>query len=95
VTNQQMGQACPAGAVTSPPTSSALDPQASAAVRRHLGTCPACQTEYEDLVPVLSWLALLNTSAPARRSRHHAVTGGKSRMSRGHLQHHPLEPKCP
>jgi anti-sigma factor RsiW len=37
----------------------ALGPQACAAVRCHLGTCPACQAEYEDLVPVVSWLALL------------------------------------
>jgi anti-sigma factor RsiW len=37
----------------------ALDPQPSAAVRRHLSTCPACEAEFEDLVPVVSWLALL------------------------------------
>jgi hypothetical protein len=32
-------------------------------VRRHLGTCPACEAEYEDLVPVVSWLALLTPLA--------------------------------
>jgi hypothetical protein len=32
-------------------------------VRRHLGTCPACEAEYEDLVPVVSWLALLTPPA--------------------------------
>jgi anti-sigma factor RsiW len=37
----------------------ALGPQACAAVRRHLGTCPACEAEYKDLAPVVSWLALL------------------------------------
>jgi anti-sigma factor RsiW len=42
----------------------ALDPQACAAVWRHLGTCPACKAEYEDLVPVVSWLALLTPPAP-------------------------------
>jgi anti-sigma factor RsiW len=43
----------------------ALDRHACAAVRRHLGTCPACEAEYEDLVPVVSWLALLTPPAPA------------------------------
>jgi hypothetical protein len=28
-----------------------------------LGTCPACQAEYEDLVPVVGWLALLTPPA--------------------------------
>ena len=37
----------------------ALDPQPSAAMRRHLGACPACAAEFEDLVPVVSRLALL------------------------------------
>jgi anti-sigma factor RsiW len=41
----------------------ALDPQECAAVRRHLGTCPACQAEYESLLPVVSWLALLTPPA--------------------------------
>ena len=41
----------------------ALDVQACAAVRRHLGGCPACQAEYEDLVPVVGWLTLLHPSA--------------------------------
>jgi anti-sigma factor RsiW len=44
----------------------ALDPQACAAVRRHLGTCPACEAEYADLVPVMSWLALLTPPAEPR-----------------------------
>lgn len=43
----------------------APDPQARAAVRRHLGTCPAWQAEYEDLVPVVGWLALLTPPGPA------------------------------
>jgi hypothetical protein len=42
----------------------ALDPQACAAVRRHLGICLACQAEYADLLPVVGWLALLT---PPRR----------------------------
>jgi len=37
----------------------ALDPQPAAAMRRHLSACPACEAEYEDLVPVVSQLALL------------------------------------
>jgi hypothetical protein len=36
----------------------ALEPQERAAVRHHLGTCPDCEAEHEDLAPVLSWLAL-------------------------------------
>jgi anti-sigma factor RsiW len=48
----------------------ALDPQACAAVRRHLGTCPACEAEYQDLAPVVSRLALLTRPA----LRQHAVT---------------------
>jgi anti-sigma factor RsiW len=44
----------------------ALDPQPSAAVRRHLGACPACEAEFEDLVPVVSRLALL--ARPVRAS---------------------------
>ncbi len=42
----------------------ALDPQACAAVRRHLSTCPACEAEYQDLAPVVSWLSLLTPPAP-------------------------------
>ena len=37
----------------------ALDPQPSAAMQSHLSACPACQAEFEDLVPVVSRLALL------------------------------------
>jgi anti-sigma factor RsiW len=37
----------------------ALGAQECAAVQRHLGTCPACEAEYEDLAPVVRWLALL------------------------------------
>jgi anti-sigma factor RsiW len=44
---------------------SALDPQACAAVRRHLSTCPACEAEYKNLVPVVSWLTLLTPPRPA------------------------------
>jgi Putative zinc-finger len=42
----------------------ALDPQACTALRHHLGTCPACQAEYEDLLPVVGWLALLTSPGP-------------------------------
>jgi anti-sigma factor RsiW len=42
----------------------ALHPQACAAVRRHLATCPACEAEYQDLAPVVSWLALLTLLTP-------------------------------
>jgi hypothetical protein len=42
----------------------ALDPPACTALRHHLGTCPACQAEYEDLVPVVGWLALLTSPGP-------------------------------
>ena len=38
----------------------ALDPQECAAVRSHLGSCPACQAEYEDLAVVVGCLALLS-----------------------------------
>jgi anti-sigma factor RsiW len=60
MTKQQRGQACPGwrGALAAHLVG-ALDPQACAAVRRHLGTCPACQAEYDNLVPVVGWLALL------------------------------------
>jgi anti-sigma factor RsiW len=42
----------------------ALDPQACSAVRRHLGTCPACEAEYQDLAPVVSWLAGVLEAGP-------------------------------
>ena len=34
----------------------ALDNQERAAMRRHLAACPACRTNYEDLLPVRYWL---------------------------------------
>jgi hypothetical protein len=34
----------------------ALETEERAAMRRHLGTCPACRAEYEDLLPVRDWL---------------------------------------
>lgn len=43
----------------------ALDPQARAAVRWHLGTCPFCQAEYQNLIPAVSWLTPLGPR-PAR-----------------------------
>jgi anti-sigma factor RsiW len=46
----------------------ALDRPACSAVRRHLGSCPACQAEYDNLVPVVGRLALLSppaTDSPA------------------------------
>jgi hypothetical protein len=64
VTNHQMSRACPEWrgdlAVYGV---GALDPQPCAAVRRHLRICPACQAEYEDLVPVVGWLALVSPPA--------------------------------
>ena len=50
----------------------ALDPQPSAAMQRHLGACPACEAEFEDLVPVVSWLALL--ARPVQASEPPAAT---------------------
>jgi predicted anti-sigma-YlaC factor YlaD len=60
VTQQQMGQACPGwrGDLAAYLVG-ALDSQACAAVRRHLGCCPACRAEYENLAPVVGRLALL------------------------------------
>jgi anti-sigma factor RsiW len=63
--NQQMGRACPEWrSDLAAYLVSSLDPHASAEVRRHLGTCAACQAEYEDLVPVVDWLALLGPPHP-------------------------------
>jgi hypothetical protein len=48
----------------------ALDPVASAAVRRHLRTCRACRADYHDLLPVRDWLtrlALAEGPAAGRR----------------------------
>ena len=67
MTNQQMGQACRGwrGDLAAHLVG-ALDPQACAAVRRHLGTCPACQAEYDDLATVVSCLVLIHPrAAPA------------------------------
>jgi len=50
----------------------ALDPQPSAAMRRHLGACPACEAEFADLVPVVSRLALL--ARPVQASQPPAAT---------------------
>jgi len=55
----------------------ALEPQAGAAVRRHLGTCPACEAEYEDLAPVVSWLALL--AGPVQASEPPAAAPARDR----------------
>jgi anti-sigma factor RsiW len=67
MTKQQRGQACPGwrGALAAYLVG-ALDPHARAAVRRHLGTCPACQAEHDNLVPVVGRLALLG---PPRHGR--------------------------
>jgi hypothetical protein len=65
----------------------ALDPQACAAVQRHLGTCPACRAEYDNLVPVLGSLACLNRRPP-RHARQHAVNGGKRVKQQGHPYRH-------
>ena len=64
VTNQHAGEACQGwrGDLAAYLVG-ALDPQASAAVRCHLLTCPACQAEYEDLAVVVVFLAL-STRAP-------------------------------
>jgi anti-sigma factor RsiW len=45
----------------------ALDPQACAAVRRHLAACPACQADYEALVPVVIRLAQLTPPCASMR----------------------------
>jgi anti-sigma factor RsiW len=60
MTKQQTGQACPGwrGDLAAHLVG-ALDPHACAAVRRHLGSCPACQAEHDNLVPVVGRLALL------------------------------------
>jgi anti-sigma factor RsiW len=65
VRTSKLAQACPAwrGDLAAYLVG-ALDPQPSAAMRRHLGACPACDAEFADLVPVVSWLALLATPAP-------------------------------
>ena len=55
----------------------ALDPQPSAAMRRHLGACPACEAEYEDLAPVVSSLALL--ASPAQAGEPPAATPARDR----------------
>ena len=34
----------------------ALDGEERARMRRHLAACPACRTDYEDLLPVRDWL---------------------------------------
>ena len=64
MTKRPMGQACPRwrGDIAACLVG-ALDAQACAAVRRHLGTCPACQAEYENLVPVVGRLDLLGPPA--------------------------------
>jgi anti-sigma factor RsiW len=41
----------------------ALSPESGARVKRHLETCTACRTDYEDLVPVRDWLSLLAAAA--------------------------------
>ncbi len=65
MTNQETSQACPGwrGDLAAYLVG-ALDPHACAAVRRHLSACPACQAEYEDLVPVVDRLALLTPPPP-------------------------------
>lgn len=59
MTNPHTGKACPSwrGDLAAYLVG-ALDPHASAAVRHHLSTCPACQAEYEDLAIVVICLAL-------------------------------------
>jgi anti-sigma factor RsiW len=34
----------------------ALDEDESAAMTRHLATCPACRADYQELVPIRDWL---------------------------------------
>jgi anti-sigma factor RsiW len=72
VTNQQMGEACRGwrGDLAAYLVG-ALDPQPCGAVRRHLGTCPACRAEYEDLAMVVACLALFSRAprpSPTTRS---------------------------
>ncbi|MGH3170087.1 MAG: anti-sigma factor family protein [Trebonia sp.] len=35
----------------------ALEQDEHAAMSQHIAACPACRTEYEDLLPVRDWLA--------------------------------------
>ena len=92
MTNQQMSQACPGrrGDLAAYLVG-ALDPPAADAVRRHLGTCPACQAEYEDLVPVVGWLALLSPPGPGNMR----VTGGKVADEPSPPATYPLDPTAP
>jgi len=54
VRTSKLAQACPAwrGDLAAYLVG-ALDPQPSAAMRRHLSACPACEAEFADLVPVV------------------------------------------
>jgi len=67
VRTSKLAQACPAwrGDLAAYLVG-ALDPQPSDAMRRHLSACPACEAEFEDLVPVVSRLALLAAVDVAR-----------------------------
>lgn len=47
----------------------APDPPAYAALWHRLGTCAACQADYEDLVPVVGWHALLTSPDPRNMRR--------------------------
>lgn len=68
MTNQQMSRVCPdwSGDLAAYVVG-ALDPQPCAVLRRHLSICPACQAEYEDLVPVVGLLALVSPPAAGTR----------------------------
>jgi anti-sigma factor RsiW len=45
-----------------------LDADERAAMGRHLGACPACRADYEDLLPVRDWLALTRRHLAACRA---------------------------
>ena len=47
----------------------ALEGGAAARVRRHLRSCTACRSEYEDLLPVRDWLTRPGIAGPSPASR--------------------------
>jgi anti-sigma factor RsiW len=49
-------------------------------MRRHLAACPACRTDYEDLLPVRDWLTRTKrhlTACPACRTRYEDLILGQ------------------
>ena len=46
----------------------ALEREERAAMRQHLGACPACRADYQDLLPVRDWLTLTKRHLAACRA---------------------------